>query len=336
MSAWSLSESSSFVGLRQAASKLFPVTVVAFVALIILYSITGIITALFLLIIVTGAIRAHRHPERYGPRATARFGRPRQSRAKGLARAVLDTIPIVRFGGPSSEPPEVPKPTEDLEMQDGNAMPEPAPDAEAATTGEASVVGPAEREGGEGGAGSNESENAETDSIAAGTVPLTTTKTTEEALSSQKRCPVCMEDFTQGEELRMLPCHHHFHPDCIDPWLLNVSGSCPLCRIDLHPEQEADGEGEAGAGENAGSANDDANEPLPAQQQQQHHDGSRLSRYLHLARRTSGEERMAALRQLREESRARNRNRRSRIIPELGISRLGRAISRRNQQQPEG
>ncbi|KAL9114574.1 MAG: hypothetical protein Q9187_007442, partial [Circinaria calcarea] len=38
------------------------------VAMIILYSITGIITALFLIIIVTGAIRAHRHPERYGPR----------------------------------------------------------------------------------------------------------------------------------------------------------------------------------------------------------------------------------------------------------------------------
>ena len=38
------------------------------VAMIILYSITGVITALFLIIIITGAIRAHRHPERYGPR----------------------------------------------------------------------------------------------------------------------------------------------------------------------------------------------------------------------------------------------------------------------------
>ena len=45
------------------------------VAMIILYSITGIITALFLCIIVVGAIRAHRHPERYGPRNM--LGRPR-------------------------------------------------------------------------------------------------------------------------------------------------------------------------------------------------------------------------------------------------------------------
>lgn len=47
------------------------------VAMIILYSITGIITALFLCIIVVGAIRAHRHPERYGPRNM--LGRPRVS-----------------------------------------------------------------------------------------------------------------------------------------------------------------------------------------------------------------------------------------------------------------
>ena len=71
------------------------------VAMIILYSITGIITALFLVIIVVGAIRAHRHPERYWPRTEA--GRPRQSRAKGIARAMLETIPIVKFGDREDE-----------------------------------------------------------------------------------------------------------------------------------------------------------------------------------------------------------------------------------------
>jgi hypothetical protein len=191
------------------------------VALIILYSITGIITALFLLIIITGAVRAHRHPERYGPRATARFGRPRQSRAKGLARAVLDTIPIVRFGTPSV--PEVEKPTDDVEMQEGNTTPEPHPppptaNAEAVTQG--SVVA----------AEAPAAEEVEAESSDAVTNPDTTAaaNTAEEALSSQQQCPVCMEDFEQGQEVRILPCHHHFHPDCIDPWLLNVSGSCPL------------------------------------------------------------------------------------------------------------
>jgi hypothetical protein len=192
------------------------------VALIILYSITGIITALFLLIIITGAIRAHRHPERYGPRANPRFGRPRQSRAKGLAAAVLDTIPIVRFGA-STSVPEVDKHAVDVEMQDGNTTSESRPsssaDAEAGASQERVAAPPSEQEGDAAGA-------VEAPDTAAATP--TATNTTEEAMSSQKQCPVCMEDFAEGQEVRMLPCHHHFHPVCIDPWLLNVSGSCPL------------------------------------------------------------------------------------------------------------
>jgi len=82
------------------------------VAMIILYSVTGIITALFLIIIITGAIRAHRHPERYGPRNVT--GRPRQTRARGIARAMLDTIPVVKFG---EQPKPEPKPT-DVELAD--------------------------------------------------------------------------------------------------------------------------------------------------------------------------------------------------------------------------
>ncbi|RPA71985.1 hypothetical protein BJ508DRAFT_82249 [Ascobolus immersus RN42] len=52
----------------------------------------------------------------------------------------------------------------------------------------------------------------------------------------QTQCPVCMEEFEKGQHLRVIPCKHSFHQACIDPWLLNVSGSCPLCRIDLRPE----------------------------------------------------------------------------------------------------
>ncbi|KAL1861632.1 hypothetical protein Daus18300_008748 [Diaporthe australafricana] len=80
------------------------------VAMSILYSITGLITLLFLVIIATGAIRAHRYPERYGPR-NGFGGRPRQSRAKGLARAVLETLPIVKFGDSQ------PKPDPNLELE---------------------------------------------------------------------------------------------------------------------------------------------------------------------------------------------------------------------------
>ena len=52
------------------------------------------------------------------------------------------------------------------------------------------------------------------------------------------RCIICTEDFEKGEDIRVLPCNHTFHPACVDPWLLGVSGTCPLCRIDLRPKDE--------------------------------------------------------------------------------------------------
>src|SRR5690606_1249380 len=89
------------------------------VAMSILYSITGLITLLFLVIIGTGAIRAHRYPERYGPRSGF-GGRPSQSRAKGLALAVLETLPIVKFGDPNSAKAD---PSLELESQPPAAAP---------------------------------------------------------------------------------------------------------------------------------------------------------------------------------------------------------------------
>ncbi|XP_071736456.1 RING-H2 finger protein ATL46-like [Rutidosis leptorrhynchoides] len=43
-------------------------------------------------------------------------------------------------------------------------------------------------------------------------------------------CAVCLCEFTQQDNLRLLPlCSHAFHMHCIDTWLLSNS-SCPLCR----------------------------------------------------------------------------------------------------------
>ncbi|CAG8747284.1 4588_t:CDS:2 [Dentiscutata erythropus] len=51
---------------------------------------------------------------------------------------------------------------------------------------------------------------------------------TEEQLT----CPICLGDFESGEELRILPCHHQYHTTCIDPWLLDISPMCPMCKAD--------------------------------------------------------------------------------------------------------
>ncbi|CAF3546405.1 unnamed protein product [Fusarium graminearum] len=51
--------------------------------------------------------------------------------------------------------------------------------------------------------------------------------------SASTACSICTEDFVEGVKLRMLPCRHLYHPQCIDPWLTNRSRTCPLCRVNF-------------------------------------------------------------------------------------------------------
>ncbi|KAK3648037.1 hypothetical protein LTR56_007737 [Elasticomyces elasticus] len=192
------------------------------VAMIILYSITGIITALFLVIIVTGAVRAHRHPERYGPRNI--IGRARQSRAKGLARAMLETIPIVKFG--DREPPKA----IDVELAHGTASRDVPTSSDAAAEPRTSTTATP----GEALLPTEESATERRSSVG-GIAAASSSKQNVNDIDNQG-CSICTEDFEVGQDQRVLPCDHRFHPDCIDPWLLNVSGTCPLCRIDLRPQ----------------------------------------------------------------------------------------------------
>lgn len=188
------------------------------VAMSILYSITGLITLLFLIIIATGAVRAHRHPERYGPRA-GYGGRPRQSRAKGLARAVLETLPIVKFGDPK---PAKPDPENELESISGDRQQHsssPAPRELASNDVEH--------------AGASPDAVAKADPITTAEISVTTASGESKGNDGQVEeeqldCSICTEDFSVGEDVRVLPCNHKFHPQCIDPWLVNVSGTCPL------------------------------------------------------------------------------------------------------------
>lgn len=200
------------------------------VAMSILYSITGLITLLFLVIIGTGAIRAHRYPERYGPRSGL-GGRPSQSRAKGLARAVLETLPIVKFGDPS---PAKPDPALELESQLSNST---APDSAMGTRLSAIPEEPrtpqirrSDAAPMSGAVPQSEMAPAEgqTAVSAIGEADKGETKTDDGIAEEHLGCSICTEDFTVGEDVRVLPCDHKFHPPCIDPWLIGVSGTCPL------------------------------------------------------------------------------------------------------------
>ncbi|XP_036000251.1 RING finger protein 215 [Fundulus heteroclitus] len=44
-----------------------------------------------------------------------------------------------------------------------------------------------------------------------------------------ENCAVCLEPFNNNQCLRVLPCRHEYHRDCIDPWLL-LQHTCPLCK----------------------------------------------------------------------------------------------------------
>lgn len=64
-------------------------------------------------------------------------------------------------------------------------------------------------------------------------------------------CSICLEDFEYGEQLRVLPCRHQFHTECIIPWLTQRQGLCPLCKTQVLPEDENTEEGESEVGENS-------------------------------------------------------------------------------------
>ncbi|XP_027353263.1 RING-H2 finger protein ATL5-like [Abrus precatorius] len=54
-------------------------------------------------------------------------------------------------------------------------------------------------------------------------------------------CAVCLSEFADGDEGRVLPnCNHAFHSHCIDTWFVSHS-NCPLCRTLVQPATACSG-----------------------------------------------------------------------------------------------
>ncbi|KZT28992.1 hypothetical protein NEOLEDRAFT_1154075 [Neolentinus lepideus HHB14362 ss-1] len=218
-------------------------------AMIILYAITGCVSALFCVVIITGAIRAIRHPERYGPRNGNFDGRGSsgQSRAQGLGRAILDTFPVVKFGrndgGQNSsddmglkdiEQGETPQTLPREGMQAADANKDVAEEHWVERSENDHEVPPAPLDGER-----REQIEASTSRAVPVRRPSGRARPAEDVVPDvigHETCPICILDFEEGDDLRVLPCEgkHRFHQQCVDPWLLELSSSCPICRQDFH------------------------------------------------------------------------------------------------------
>lgn len=172
-----------------------------------------------------------------------------QSRAGGLTRAILDTFPIVKFGtqpttsaamDPNKDPESI-MGMNNLQSTDHESVPREAPVLVPATT-----IGP--HDGPDITATEPTTENAKAfERSSPGGEHVLPEADVGEGPSSPKAsghddvvpasigreiCPICIVEFEEGDDLRLLPCEgkHSFHQKCVDPWLLKLSSSCPICR----------------------------------------------------------------------------------------------------------
>ena len=57
-------------------------------------------------------------------------------------------------------------------------------------------------------------------------------KASAELSEDNRKCVICIADYLPGDDLKVLPCLHRFHIECIENWLKS-SPLCPICKKDI-------------------------------------------------------------------------------------------------------
>lgn len=51
-------------------------------------------------------------------------------------------------------------------------------------------------------------------------------------IKDKSECKICMCEYEENEEIKILPCIHSFHTHCIDTWI-KKNYNCPVCKHNL-------------------------------------------------------------------------------------------------------